>query len=146
MRYCVTLILLSLALHGACSRAPGNGGVPEKTEGNSTSSRGAISGSVVEAGSGNPVPFADVRVAGTGIGVFADTRGVFRLGRIPPGTYTVRVKKTGCLSVEKREVCVRPGETTFLRIELWPLYDYPRPPREGPEPGHVIDTEPRKGD
>ena len=146
MRYLIPLVLLSLALSGGCSKASKSAEVLEKHGGETISSFGTVSGSVVEAGSAIPIPFADVVLAGTGIRLYADTRGVFTLGRIPPGTYTVRVRMTGYLWTEKGEVHVQPGRTTFLRIELWPLYDYPRPPEEGPEPGHVIETKPRQRD
>lgn len=56
---------------------------------------GTVTGTVVDALSGNPVSDAQVLVEGTGRGVLTNSQGRFLVAEIPEGTYTVRVERIG---------------------------------------------------
>ena len=90
--------------------------------------------------------FTDVTVLSMGMGTFTKQDGRFVILRIHSGDYYIRASKQNYEHSNKLHLRVSPSETTEVTLELWPLYDCPRSPRQGPEPGHVIDTKPREQD
>ncbi|MBN2596745.1 MAG: carboxypeptidase regulatory-like domain-containing protein, partial [Marinifilaceae bacterium] len=83
----------------------------------------SVLGSVVLAGSGEPIKGAMVRFTGETTGetpkVFekkSSDKGNFRM-KLPEGTYRVMVSKIGCLDREFT-VVVANGETTNVKVEL----------------------------
>ena len=54
-----------------------------------------ISGSVVDATSGDPLPGANVLLQGTSIGGSTDINGKYEIRNVPAGSYTIRVTYIG---------------------------------------------------
>jgi hypothetical protein len=77
---------------------------------------GQIEGRVTEAGTGEPIPGANILVAGTEFGTAADGSGSFRL-RMPAGRYALRVSAVG-YATRTDSVTVRRDATTRLDIAL----------------------------
>src|SRR3972149_1290539 len=72
-----------------------------------------VYGSVVDSVTLEPIPFANIRIAGGSGGVAANARGFFALPEIPPGTHKVVVTAVGYISSEK-EVTGSAGTTIRL--------------------------------
>ena len=77
---------------------------------------GTITGKVVTADTGEPLPGANVIIVGTLRGASTTVDGTYKL-TISPGTYTLRASFIGYESVEK-EVRVVSGETVTVDFEL----------------------------
>lgn len=75
-----------------------------------------VRGTVVEAGTGEPIPGATVTAAGTQARVLTNPRGSFTL-ELPAGTYTVGAARTG-YDAQSREVTLSEGRTAEVRLEL----------------------------
>jgi len=80
---------------------------------------GTLAGTVRDAETEEPLPGANVVLEGTDIGTSTNAEGAFRLGEVPPASYTVRVSFVGYES-RLREVTVRAGETTRMNVTLAP--------------------------
>ena len=80
---------------------------------------GEVTGQVVEATSGEPLPGANVALRGTDRGQATDTEGRFSFAGLSPGTYTIRASFVSFAS-ESREVSVVAGETTEVTLALSP--------------------------
>ncbi len=78
---------------------------------------GRLLGRVVEASSGNPIPSAEVQVAG-GPSTVTDLNGRFIFRSIPAGVVDVTVQALGHASKTVRGVRVSVGEMTTLDISL----------------------------
>ncbi|HYR11344.1 MAG TPA: TonB-dependent receptor plug domain-containing protein, partial [Longimicrobium sp.] len=80
---------------------------------------GEIAGRVVEAGTAAPVEAAAVEVPELGVRAWTDGTGRFRLRGVEPGTYRVRVSRSGYAA---RQVAaeVRNGEEAWLEVQLAP--------------------------
>ena len=65
---------------------------------------GKIAGRVTEADSGEPLPGANIVVAGTNMGATADVNGEYFILRVSPGMYEVRASLVGYQGVSKTEV------------------------------------------
>ena len=81
--------------------------------------QGTIRGAVTESGQ-RPAPDAIVHVSGTTLGTRSDSSGLYRVLRVPAGSYTVRVAKIG-FSPESATVVVQNGQTVTQTFELHPL-------------------------
>ena len=83
---------------------------------------GAISGQVVEAGSGRPIPGAVVIASGEALQgeriAQADDAGVFAFEQLPPGAVSLDVQARGYQSATRENVPVHLDETLRLRLEL----------------------------
>lgn len=78
---------------------------------------GVVRGRVTEAGSGRPIPDAQVSVDGRAAGALTGVDGGFTIARVPSGTRTIRVRRIGFESVE-RAVVVAPRAETRLDVSL----------------------------
>ena len=78
---------------------------------------GVVRGTVVSAEHGEPLSFATVTVDSTKAVVFADSSGVFRIGRIAPGRHHVRARDLG-YSPADTMVEIGPGQTLELKLVL----------------------------
>jgi len=78
--------------------------------------QGTLSGTVVDASSGETLPGASVQVPSTGSGTAADAQGQFTL-RLEPGNYEVRVSFVG-YQTQTRNVSITAGSTTSVRVQL----------------------------
>src|SRR5262245_12489608 len=78
---------------------------------------GTISGRVTDGVTGAPVAGAQLTVEGTRLGAVADDSGWYRIARIPPGTYSVGVRRIGYAHAASI-VTVRPqADTVHLAME-----------------------------
>lgn len=77
---------------------------------------GQIEGRVTERNTGQPIPGANVVIAGTDFGTAAETDGSFRL-RLPTGRYALRVSAIG-YGTRLDSVTVRRNETTRYDVAL----------------------------
>lgn len=81
--------------------------------------QGVIRGTVTEAEQ-RPASDAIVHVTGTALGARADSSGIYRVLRVPAGSYTIRVAKIGFIP-ESAVVVVRSGETATQNFVLHAL-------------------------
>ena len=79
--------------------------------------QGTITGRVTEAGSGQPVPSAQVRVLGTNLGALTNQDGVYTVRGVPTGTVTVRVLTIG-YGEGNQQVTVSAGTPATLNFAL----------------------------
>jgi TonB-linked SusC/RagA family outer membrane protein len=78
---------------------------------------GTISGRVTDAGSGNPVPSAQVFIADLDLGVLSQQNGTFTLQNVPAGTQTVTVQRLGFREASQT-VAVSAGEAVVLNFAV----------------------------
>lgn len=79
--------------------------------------QGAVSGTVVEAGTLQPVDGAQVTIQGTQLGGLTDDEGSYRITGVPTGEQTVRVRLLGYRAAT-RTVTVASGETVTADFQL----------------------------
>jgi hypothetical protein len=78
---------------------------------------GGVVGYVTAQVSGQPLGLADAVVTEFGIATFADTNGVFRFRGLPPGTFTIRLRRIGFAPASIKIVVVA-GATDTVRVSL----------------------------
>ena len=81
-------------------------------------STGVIQGAVVSYETEEPLPGANIVIAGIDLGVAADQEGRFVFRNLPAGTYQIEVSLIGYLQTKRTEVEITPGQTTSIRIRL----------------------------
>ncbi|HEX5580815.1 MAG TPA: SusC/RagA family TonB-linked outer membrane protein, partial [Gemmatimonadaceae bacterium] len=79
---------------------------------------GQIAGTVTDSSSGQPIPGAQVIVAGTNLGSATDAQGRYTVSRVPAGTHTIQVRRVGFSLREVAGVNVAAGATTTLDMRL----------------------------
>ncbi len=79
---------------------------------------GIISGTVVSAKDGKPLPYANVILVGTTMGAMSLADGKFEIKPVPIGTYTLKVMMMGYAPVEKPNVVVNAGSTATVQFKL----------------------------
>lgn len=79
---------------------------------------GAVTGVVVDARQGEPLPGANVRVAGTTTGTTTDLNGRYRIDDLAPGTYDLRFSFVGFQQKTVTGVEVTAGGTTEIDVTL----------------------------
>ena len=79
---------------------------------------GAITGVVVDAKQGEPLPGANVSIKGTTTGTSTDLKGRYRLGGLAPGTYDVVYSFVGFQQKTVTGVEVTSGESTKIEVTL----------------------------
>lgn len=84
------------------------------------STGGAIEGTVRSVADSLPVRQATVQVTGTPLGVLTGEQGSFRIVRVEPGTYTLRVSAPGYEQAAHPEVVVTEGESVRVAVFLQP--------------------------
>lgn len=80
-------------------------------------SAGKISGKVMDAQTGEPLPGANVLIKGTGIGASTDLDGRYSIENVPTGADTIRVSYIGYTTREV-PVQVRQGASVSLDLAL----------------------------
>jgi outer membrane receptor protein involved in Fe transport len=80
---------------------------------------GVVTGIVVEAETGDPLPGANVTIEGTSRGTTTDLNGRYRLKELKPGTYDLIFSFVGFQRKTVQGVEVAAGETTTLDVSLW---------------------------
>lgn len=78
---------------------------------------GSIIGFVRDGVTGEALPGANINLLGTALGSASDLKGEYRIYRVPPGTYTLRVTFIGYITREFK-VLVQPDQSLELNIEL----------------------------
>ncbi len=78
---------------------------------------GTVSGTVLAAKDGSPLPGANVLIENTTLGASTDARGRFVIEHVPPGRWTVKATMMG-YHMQKRTVLLRPAETARVRFLL----------------------------
>lgn len=76
-----------------------------------------LTGRVVSAMTGGPLPDARVVLKGAGLGAFTDSTGQFRIPNVPPGSDTVQVSMVG-FAEEQLPIDLRPAATTTVTLLL----------------------------
>ncbi|UJH90534.1 TonB-dependent receptor [Antarcticibacterium sp. 1MA-6-2] len=83
------------------------------------STQGTIAGKLTDGEmNGEPLPFANIVIKGTSLGTMSDIDGLFALGKLDPGTYTVSFSFVGYEVREIPNVVVSPGKVTEINAEL----------------------------
>jgi len=90
----------------------------QDASGQNADAPGAVVGVVVDAQQGNPLPGANVSIAGTTTGTSTDLNGRYRLGGLEPGTYDVLYSFVGFQETTVTGVEVSAGETTRIEVTL----------------------------
>ena len=95
------------------------GGGSSKPSDNKSNSRisGKITGLILDAATGEPLPGANVLIKGTSIGAASNMDGKFTILKINPGNYIIVVRYIGYKDVDI-PVNLKPGETITKNIEL----------------------------
>ncbi len=83
------------------------------------SQTGVISGKVVDAKTGDPLPGANIMVTGLQLGAATDVNGKFKIINVPLGSYTLVARFIGYNSQTKK-VTVRSGAVAQLNFSLAP--------------------------
>lgn len=78
---------------------------------------GTVQGQILDASTGQPLPSAQVMVAGTGVGGLTNQQGRFLLLNVPAGEQTVRALLIG-YTPEEATVAVAVGQTATLNFQL----------------------------
>jgi TonB-dependent SusC/RagA subfamily outer membrane receptor len=78
---------------------------------------GAVTGTVTDSASGQPLPGAQVLIVGTQLGTTVTSSGQYTLRNVPAGTRTVRVQRLG-YSVTERAVDVPAGGTVTVNFSV----------------------------
>ncbi|MEK6254984.1 MAG: TonB-dependent receptor, partial [Gemmatimonadales bacterium] len=84
------------------------------------STGGTIEGTVLSASDSLPVRQATVLVTGTPLGVLTGEQGSFRIVRIQPGAYTLRVTAPGYEQTTHPDVVVAEGESVRVNVYVRP--------------------------
>ncbi|MCI0692976.1 TonB-dependent receptor, partial [candidate division KSB1 bacterium] len=79
---------------------------------------GKIAGRVTDKASGEPIPAANVIIAGTTFGAASDLKGYFTILNVPPGVYSVKVSIIGYANVTVSNVRVHIDQTSTINFEL----------------------------
>ena len=79
---------------------------------------GSVTGVIVEAGNGGPLPGANVKIKGTTRGTSTDLNGRYRLEGLGPGTYDLVVSFVGFQEKTVTGVRVEAGQATKLDVKL----------------------------
>ncbi len=81
---------------------------------------GKLAGRITDAQTGEPLPFANVVIEGTGLGAAADEDGYYTVLNVPPGTYTVTFSYLGYQDYQVKNVKIVVDQTTVLNAALQP--------------------------
>ncbi|MBN1425370.1 TonB-dependent receptor [Candidatus Fermentibacteria bacterium] len=79
---------------------------------------GKIMGVVMEARTGNPLPFANILIKGTALGAAADEKGEYFIINVPVGEYALVATMMGYNDVEVKGAWVSADLTTHIDIQM----------------------------
>ena len=79
---------------------------------------GKIAGRVIDRSTGEPLPFANILIAGTQMGAMTDTEGRYYIINVTPGVYEVLARYIGYVDQTKTNVIVRTDETADVDFDL----------------------------
>lgn len=81
---------------------------------------GKVTGVVIDAQTGDPVPFANVLVQGTDAGASTDVDGKFTIENAPLGYGRLRVSSVGYESKFSKDIYIRKDKEVFAEVRLTP--------------------------
>jgi len=81
---------------------------------------GKITGRVIDKQTGDPLPFVNIVVAGTGLGAVSDEDGYYVILNVPPGTYDLEARMIGYHTATVEKVDVFIDQTMVINFELTP--------------------------
>lgn len=87
----------------------------------SLAQQGALQGKVMDASSGEPLPFVNVVVERNGVqvtGASSDFDGKFTIKPISPGSYTIKATFTGYKPLQINGIVINSDKTTFYDIKM----------------------------
>ncbi len=73
--------------------------------------QGIIAGKVIDGETGEPMRGATIMITGTKLGAYSDTKGEFRIKKVPAGTYSAKLSFVGYESKEVTNIAVEEGKT-----------------------------------
>lgn len=79
---------------------------------------GKISGTVVDAATGEVLLGVSIYVEGTETGAISDMDGVFTVKKLDPGTYSLRAQMVGYANLTVTDITVEPGATATVNFQL----------------------------
>ena len=79
---------------------------------------GKIAGTIVDGGTGEALPMANIQIEGTHMGSASDIEGRFYILSVPPGTYRVIARVMGYTDAVITNVKVTINQTTKINIEM----------------------------
>ncbi|MDZ7310326.1 MAG: TonB-dependent receptor [candidate division KSB1 bacterium] len=79
---------------------------------------GKITGKVTDAETGEPLPGANILIAGSTLGAAADLEGEFIILNVPPGIHTVEARMMGYQAMRTTNVRVASDQTTVVNFVL----------------------------
>jgi len=79
---------------------------------------GKISGIIIEKGTANGLPGANVYLVNTGIGTASNVDGRFNIINVQPGSYSFKVDMIGYKSIQIDDLIVSVNRTSTLKIEM----------------------------
>ncbi len=82
------------------------------------STSGNVKGTVTDVTSGDPLPFVNISVVGSGRGAVSNEKGEYFVTGIPPGSYLIRVSLLGYQTLEVKKVNIETHETIVLDFKL----------------------------
>lgn len=88
--------------------------------------QGVLKGTVIDAKTGEPVPFANVTVHKDGKQVHGDTTdfdGIFTIKPLETDTYYIEIKAVGYTNYVHEGVRVKPEGFTVVEVQLSPIYE-----------------------
>lgn len=80
--------------------------------------RGSISGRIVDRSTGHGLSDVNVTIVNTHLGTASLENGEYRIGNVPPGSYTIRFSAIGYKKVTRDAIIVKAGDMTYLNIQL----------------------------
>jgi outer membrane receptor protein involved in Fe transport len=83
-----------------------------------TSTKGSITGKIVDQKNGEALPSVNVSIKGSYYGAVSDLEGKFAIPSIGPGSYTVDASLLGYKTVEYTDVRVKAGEAVVLNVKM----------------------------
>ena len=79
---------------------------------------GSIGGTIIDASTRQPIPYANVLLVNTTRGSAADLEGNFSIENVPVGTYVLQISSIGYSPIQVSDVVVRSGRTTQVYKSL----------------------------
>ena len=81
---------------------------------------GKLYGRIVEFATKQPIPYANIRVVGTGFGTASEQNGYYKIENLPVNTYSIKVSFVGYNSEIKSDIVIISGKPFELNFELTP--------------------------
>ena len=79
---------------------------------------GKVSGTIIDRKTREPLQGANVVLTGTNLGAATDANGEYFILRVPPGTYTLRVRLLGYDEIAVKNVRASIDQTTRINVEM----------------------------